>query len=58
MLIYHHSLAWMKMYLILSNFFNRLDMSLWKTDDYTMQWRDNGSSTLKEDVMVMVDGLK
>ena len=48
----------MKMYLILSNFFNGLDMSLWKTDDYTTQWRDNGSSTLKEDVKVVVDGLK
>ena len=58
MLIYHHSLAWMEFYLIFANFFDRLDMSLWKTDDDTTQWRDNGNSALKEEVKVMVDDLK
>ncbi|KAL8794608.1 MAG: hypothetical protein Q9195_002804 [Heterodermia aff. obscurata] len=52
------NLAWMEMYLVISNFFGRLDMSLWKTDDYTTQWRDNGHVVLKESVKVMVERLK
>ena len=46
------------MYLIFSNFFGRLEMSLWKTDEYSTQWKDNGNALLKEDVKVMVEGLK
>lgn len=33
-------------------------MSLWKTGEYTTQWKDNGKVMLKEYVKVMVDGLK
>ena len=55
---HHHSLAWMELYLIFANFFDHLDLSLWKTDDYTTQWRDSGGTMLREDVKVMVAGLK
>ena len=46
------------MYLVFANFFARLDMSLWKTDEVTTQMRDNGGGKLKENVKVMVDGVK
>ena len=46
------------MYLVFSNFFARLDMCLWKTDEFTTQMKDNGGGKLKESVKVMVDGLK
>ncbi|KAL9599821.1 MAG: hypothetical protein Q9219_003607 [cf. Caloplaca sp. 3 TL-2023] len=51
------NLAWMEMYLTLSNFFSRFDMSLWKTDEHTTQWGDCGALMLKEYVKVKVDGL-
>jgi hypothetical protein len=48
----------MELYLTLANFFSHLDMSLWKTDEYTTQWKDNGNVMLKEYVKVKVDGLR
>lgn len=52
------SLAWMELYLTIANFFSRLDMTLYRTDEFTTQWKDNGNVMLKEYIKVTVDGLK
>lgn len=52
------SLAWLEIQVTLANFFNRLDMSLYQTNEYTTEWRDNGNAMLRDSVKVKVEALK
>lgn len=48
----------MQMYLCLSNFFRRLDMSIFETDGQTTRWIDRGTVRIPKHVRVRVDAVK
>ena len=52
------SFAWMEMTLCLANFVNRLDMTLYETNEHTVQWRDNAIMVLEGPVRVTVDKIR
>ncbi|RYP76854.1 hypothetical protein DL769_003540 [Monosporascus sp. CRB-8-3] len=52
------NVAYMESYLCIANFFSRLDMSLYKTNEQSIEWDDCGNAMLHEPVRVTVDALK
>ncbi|KAL9586166.1 MAG: hypothetical protein Q9212_001087 [Teloschistes hypoglaucus] len=52
------NVAWLELYLCLSNFFTRLDMSLYKTDEKSVEWDDCGNAMVHSHVKVTVDKIK
>jgi hypothetical protein len=53
-----YSVAYLELYLCLANFFTHLDMSLYDTDEKTIEWLDFGSAILRNHVKVTVDSIK
>ncbi|KAI0145605.1 cytochrome P450 [Xylariaceae sp. FL1272] len=51
------NVAWMESYLTFANFFTRFDMSLFATDESTVQWKDCGNAMIKSHVKVTVGEL-
>jgi hypothetical protein len=47
----------MELYLCLSNFFTRLDMSLYDTDERSVEWDDCGNAMIRKHVRVSVDSV-
>lgn len=52
-----YSVAWMETYLTFSNFFASLDMSLFETNEQTVDWTDCGNAMIKQHVKVKVNGV-
>ena len=46
------SLAYMETYLTLANIFGRFELSLFETDEKSMEWRDHGSARNASNVKV------
>lgn len=51
------TVAWMELYLCLGNFFAQLDMSLYNTDESSVQWNDCGNAMIYRHVKVTVDSV-
>lgn len=47
----------METYLTFSNFFSRLDMSLYETNEETVDWTDCGNAMIKQHIQVKVDSV-
>jgi hypothetical protein len=52
------SVAWMELYLCLANFFSHLDMSLYDTDEQSVQWDDCGNAMIRRHVKVSIDRVR
>ncbi|KGO75955.1 Cytochrome P450, E-class, group I [Penicillium italicum] len=52
------TVAWMELYLCLGNFFAQLDMSLYNTDESSVQWNDCGNAMIHRHVKVTVDSVR
>ncbi|KAL8964925.1 MAG: hypothetical protein Q9183_004138 [Haloplaca sp. 2 TL-2023] len=52
------NVAWLELYLCLSNFFTRLDMTLYQTSEKTIEWDDCGNAMVHQHVKVTVDAVK
>jgi hypothetical protein len=48
----------MELYLCLANFFSHLDMSLYDTDEQSVQWDDCGNAMIHRHVKVTVDKVR
>ncbi|KAI9368160.1 cytochrome P450 [Aspergillus egyptiacus] len=51
------TVAWMELYLCLANFFAQLDMSLYRTNESSVQWDDCGNAMIHRHVTVNVDAV-
>ncbi|KAL2786798.1 cytochrome P450 [Aspergillus keveii] len=52
------NVAWMELYLCLANFFSHLDMSLYDTDEQSVQWDDCGNAMIRRHVKVSIDRVR
>lgn len=53
-----HSVAYLELYVVLANLFRRFNMSLYKTDKTTVQWKESAAARLCNHVKVTVDSVR
>ncbi|KAK7753074.1 hypothetical protein SLS62_005024 [Diatrype stigma] len=53
-----HSVAYLELYVVLANLFRRFDMTLYKTDETTVQWKESAAARLCNHVKVTVDSVR
>lgn len=63
LLIYLHlltvcSVAFLEFYVCFANLFRRFNMSLYKTNETTVQWKESAAARLCNNVKVTVDSLR
>ncbi|RYO88783.1 hypothetical protein DL763_005863 [Monosporascus cannonballus] len=52
------NVAWMELYVCLANSFRQFDMTLYKTDEKTVDWKDSAAARLCNHVKVTVDAVR
>lgn len=53
-----YSVAYLELYVVIANVFKRFNMSLYKTDETTVDWKESAAARLCNHVKVTVDSVR